>query len=333
MNEILLISEDRVLEQMLAQLGHEVTVAASLDHVLRMAHSVHLILLDTGSKLLTGEKRQEFLRSNGTRTIVIVDLAQIEHLAGYLDAGAADFLVRPILLAPLKVRLKSLEERLRAAEARSDFMRLAAFDLKTPLASVTGYTEMLLAGMAGALTEQQKKALQFVADGAERLDRMIDQLRDRTQAEAGQLLVSPEATLIGNVITASVMAFRKQVEGKGQTLKLDIPDDLPAVLADQNRLLQALSAMVENAHQFTPPGGEVTICAFAQGDAPYVEFLVRDNGYGIPPAEYDRLYSAEKGLFIARYIIEAHGGRIWFESAVGKGTTFHFTIPAAVNAS
>lgn len=331
MNEILLVSEDAVLAQMLSQLGHEVMVATSYDYVRRISHSVQATLLDVNGAMLTHEQRLDYLRTNGNQTIIVADAAQLDQLGEYLLAGAADYLVRPILQGMLQVRLKSLSERLLTAAAKSDFMRLAAFDLKTPLASVTGYSEMLLSGMAGELTEQQAKVLHFIADSAERLDKMIDQLRDRTQAEAGQLLVMPEATLIGNVITAGVMSFRKQVEGKGQSFILDIPDNLPAVLADQNRLLQVLSALVENAHQFTPPGGQITISAVIQHEVQYVEFLVRDNGYGIPPTEREQIYAAEKGLFIARYIVEAHGGRIWYESEAGQGTTFHFTIPIAVS--
>jgi two-component system phosphate regulon sensor histidine kinase PhoR len=125
------------------------------------------------------------------------------------------------------------------------------------------------------------------------------------------------------------------------SLTIDLPPDLPPVLADPERARQVVTNLVHNAIKFTPPGGKVTTSAAAGGDE--VIISVRDTGIGIPADDllriFERFYKADQarsgggtglGLAIAKHIVQAHGGRIWAESVEGKGSTFYFTLPVAV---
>ena len=122
-------------------------------------------------------------------------------------------------------------------------------------------------------------------------------------------------------------------------VECDVPDALPAVQVDCDRVQQVVCNLVGNAMKFTPPGGRITVAARADGDE--VEVSVKDTGAGMSEADLERVFEpywqaqrtaslgAGLGLKIAKGIVEAHGGRIWVESALGEGTTFHFTLPIA----
>ncbi len=174
------------------------------------------------------------------------------------------------------------------------------------------------------------------------MTRLTDDLLKLSTIEAGQMdlnlrTVNPAELLKMCVDTASFAAKKKQ-----QTLTVDCAGGLPAVRGDSGRLRDVLQNLLDNAVQYTPLGGH--IIASAASDGPEVIFTVTDNGIGIPQAEqeriFERFYRVDEGrsreaggtglgLSIARHIAEAHGGRIWVESAIGQGSRFHFSVPVA----
>ena len=150
-----------------------------------------------------------------------------------------------------------------------------------------------------------------------------------------------------------IRSLRRQIEDKEQNLNLTLPDDLPQVWADPSRLAQVLVNLVSNAHKYTPQNGEITISAerYVNADetltgVEYVHIWVQDRGIGISEEDQDKIFeqyfrtdSAKEmasgtglGLNITRSLVEMQGGRIWFDSVVGQGTTFHFTLPVAETA-
>jgi two-component system phosphate regulon sensor histidine kinase PhoR len=141
-----------------------------------------------------------------------------------------------------------------------------------------------------------------------------------------------------DLINQAVERLRLQAERAGLTLHLDCSDDLPPVLADPMRLEQVLVNLLHNAIKFTPSGGEIWLCV--EREDPFARFWVKDTGVGIPRDDlariFERFYKADRarsgggtglGLAIARHLVEAHGGKIWVDSAEGQGSTFYFTIP------
>lgn len=228
----------------------------------------------------------------------------------------------------------------RATRARDEVLGVVAHDLRSPLQSITFATTVLqrrFPSRGGHEGEGRPDALETIISSSRRMSRLIDDLLDVVRLEAGQLSIHPSPQPTEVLLREALEAARSQA---GQVhLSLDAPEALPPVLADRDRLLQVFSNLLGNALKFTPAGGQVQVGAeLWEGQ---VRFYVRDTGPGIPPEVlariFDRFWQADRkdrrgaglGLSIARGIVEAHGGKIWVESEVGRGSTFFFTVPVA----
>ncbi len=221
---------------------------------------------------------------------------------------------------------------------KSDFVASVSHDLRSPLTLIRGYATML--ETVGALNEQQKGYLSKIVQGVESMARLVHNLLDLGRIDAGVGLMI-EATPLVEVLDGVIGALKLQASHKRITLGLDVARDLPETLeADRALLQQALYNLVENAIKYTPEGGQVTLRARPKDEG--VLFEVQDTGIGIPPADLPRLFErffrgtsreARKqsgsglGLAIVRAIAERHGGRVWVESQVGKGSMFSLLIP------
>lgn len=264
------------------------------------------------------------------------------------DLALAAELATRAALAVDNARLHAASEQ--AVRARDEVVAVVSHDLKNPLSTIQLSADFMLEIVPDTpdrATERQQ--FQVIRRSAARATRLIGDLLDVARLEAGKLPVDPTPQPAAALLGETVEALRPQADAKPLTLRCELPDALPAVLADHERTLQVLVNLAGNAVKFTPAGGEVVLrAALVPGDAPdagaAVRFAVTDTGPGIPPDEqahlFDRFWQARRtaklgtglGLVIAKGIVEAHGGRVWVESAVGKGTTFYFTLPAAENA-
>jgi histidine kinase len=214
-----------------------------------------------------------------------------------------------------------------------------AHELRTPLTAIKGSAEGLIDGVLPASSETYSQ----IHAEAERLSRLVDDLQElsRVESRAVQLNVHPvDSTSLVQTVTKRL---RHQFDEKQVSLTLNLPRDPILVLADEDRVIQVLTNLIGNALQYTPPDGEVTVSIErANGGA---QISVRDTGYGIPAEHlkhiFDRFYRVDKsrsrahggsgiGLTIAKHLVEAHGGKIWAESAgENKGSAFVFTLPLA----
>jgi two-component system OmpR family sensor kinase/two-component system sensor histidine kinase BaeS len=216
---------------------------------------------------------------------------------------------------------------------RRNLMADIAHELRTPLTVIRGDLEALLDGVF----EPTAEALASLQEETLLLARLIDDLRALAQAEAGQLQLAREPTDLADMLRGVVDSFDLQAEVQGQTLILDLPLELPLVEADPQRVRQVVANLVSNALRHAPESGGVVVSAVPLPDG--VQVSVADDGPGIAPEDlshvFDRFWRGGKarvegsglGLAIARELVRAHGGRIWVESEVGKGTTFSFTLP------
>lgn len=210
-----------------------------------------------------------------------------------------------------------------------------AHDLRTPLSLILGYTEALSDGKLTPTAE----IFGVMHQEAGHLNRLIDDLRLISLADAGELPLTLAELPAAALIERAVAAFRAQAESKGIGLEVHLPGDLPMVRVDPERMAQVLGNLISNALRYTPAGGRVTLAG--AGAAGGVLLSVADSGPGIPAAEleriFDRFYRADKartqngesglGLTIARSLVQAHGGRITVESTLGQGTTFTIFLP------
>jgi signal transduction histidine kinase len=214
---------------------------------------------------------------------------------------------------------------------------VVSHDLRNPISAIGMCARALLA--ATPTDDAVRRGLvTTIVDSTELTQRMIRDLLDVASIELGRLSIERRAVIIAPVLEQAVELFRRDAAERGITLRLAPIGELPATTGDEDRIVQVLANLLGNALRFTDRGGEVSVGAKRIGAV--VEITVRDTGAGIPPGElpriFDRYWTVRRnapkggtglGLAIARGIVEAHGGRLWAESKVGKGSTFRFTVP------
>lgn len=224
-----------------------------------------------------------------------------------------------------------------ALQARDEVLAIVSHDLRNPVGMISMCAELLLNDEYPA--DQRRKQAEIIQRSAGRMKRLIEDLLDVSVIEAGRL------SLEGDVIDTLALAREacetiEQIAGrKVIRSECDIPDALPPLFGDRDRLLQVLGNLIGNAVKFTAEGGLVKLRVISHGRE--VEFVVADTGPGIPEAHREHIFNrywqakhtartgAGLGLAIAKGIVEAHGGRIWVESEVGHGSAFHFIVPVA----
>jgi PAS domain S-box-containing protein len=225
-------------------------------------------------------------------------------------------------------------------QMKSEFIAMAAHEIRTPMTSIKGYIDLLVAGIPGPVNEKQARFLQTVKANAERLMKLVNDLLDISKIESEGLKLNLQSVSLADVVAKVVIALGEQLEAKGQHLIVDVPIDLPEAMADRDRMVQVVTNLLDNAHKYTPGGGTISIQG-RQADA-HLELEVRDSGIGISAPDQDRLFKrffradnavrtqergAGLGLTICREIIERHGGEIQIESKLGRGSTFRIVLP------
>ena len=240
--------------------------------------------------------------------------------------------------AALSASLNQLAEAIeRTEQRRLGLITDVAHELRTPLTTIEGYMEGLIDGVI----QPEPQTFAMLQHEAVRLKWLIEEMALLSRAEAGLLRVEPKPIDLHTVIEYVAAQFQPQFVSQELSLVLELPRDLPVVLADPDRVEQILINLLANALQYTRSGGAVTL--LAESFDYYVRVAVRDTGIGIPTEHlshiFERFYRVDKsrartsggtgiGLTIARHLVYAHGGEIWVESeGSGKGTTFYFTLP------
>jgi signal transduction histidine kinase len=226
-----------------------------------------------------------------------------------------------------------------AVSARDELLGIVAHDLRNPLGAIT----MKAATMRKvAVAEPARKQAAAIENVALRMDYIIKTLLDVASVEAGQFSVNPAPCRVEDLLQETVELFGSVAASKSIRLDREGTDSGLMINGDRDRVLQVLSNLVGNAIKFTPQGGHVNISVERAGDR--IRFAVADTGPGIAAEHasriFDRFWKEEKagskgtglGLFIARRIVEAHGGRIWMESPAGQGATFFFVLPSGAPA-
>jgi PAS domain S-box-containing protein len=228
-----------------------------------------------------------------------------------------------------------------AIAARDDVLGIVAHDLRSPLAGI----RMLAKKLATKIRDNPASAAEYadeIARAGERMDKLIQALLDITRVEAGKLTVECSTISVRDLLIEVEKACRPEIDSAGMKLVVDAAEGTPDVHVDLDRILQVFTNLVGNAAKFAPAGSRVSISAAPV--AASVEFSVTDEGPGIAPENlahlFDRFWQGEQrdrrgaglGLAIVKGIVESHGGRVWADSAIGRGTSFHFTVPGAAGA-
>ena len=249
--------------------------------------------------------------------------------------------------------LRASEEQLRASFKEvvdlntkiQSFHHTLSHELKTPLTSAREFVSIVLDGLAGPLNETQLEYLGIAKESCDQLCLYINDLLDVTRLETGKMSIELKALPLAALVERVVEMLAPAAAGKGVSLSADCQPDLSAVPIDKQRILQVLTNLTTNALKFTPAGGHIRL---SLGESPAnsecLQVDVRDTGQGILKDQlgliFDRRYQVNHnahsvdshsglglGLYICRELVDLHGGRIWAESEIGKGSTFSFVIP------
>lgn len=358
-----------LLGRRLSRQGHSAVPVASGEEALALARSqpFDLVLLDIMMPGLDGYEVLRRLKADDqTRhipVIMISALNEMDSIVRCIELGAEDYLPKPfnpILLRARtgacleKKRLRDQEQaffaeqqesyrRLQELERlRDDLTHMIVHDLRTPLTS-------LLAGLqtVEAITDLDavgEECLGMAVHGGQTLLGMINDLLDVSKMEAGSLTLDRQPVVVAELVRQAVDQVTWLAKENGLCLVTEVADDLSPLTADEDKLRRTLVNLLGNALKFTPEGGTVTLSVQPSDKGDTLLFSVRDTGTGIPPEAFGRIFekfgqvesrqagrkmSTGLGLTFCKMAAEAHGGRIWVESAPGQGSTFSFTVPLA----
>ena len=296
-----------------------------------------------------GKKLVEGLRQADLVTAVRQVLPGGDEVTGEVEVGTVRRRSFSVTAAPVRAAeassavlvLHDITELRRLERVRRDFVANVSHEFKTPLTAIQGFAETLL---GGALDDKanRKRFVEIIREHARRLARLTDDLLKLSRIEAGRLDLESRPLSVAGLVNGCVETARLNAESRGLRIAVELPEGLPPVRGDAVQLDEVLQNLIDNALQYTPSGGRIDVTAYSNGHE--VIFTVADTGIGIPESDLERIFerfyrvdaarSREAGgtglgLSIARHIVDAHGGRIWVESAVGQGSRFRFSIDVA----
>lgn len=242
--------------------------------------------------------------------------------------------------------LQDITREYMAEEAKREFIASISHELRTPLTAIKGYTEVMLSGMAGELPPAFNQFLGVIRENTTRMTSLTDNLIGVAEIEQGRIGLNYRTIEAPELIDEVVKRYKEQLSDKKMELVYELAEDLPPIEVDPNRVRLVLNNILSNAINFTYPNGEITIgCRSIQGmmgKPTFFSIWISDTGVGIPTEEqpriWERFYRAENplsleagglgiGLTIAKALAEAHGGRVWVDSTVDKGSTFTVLLP------
>jgi NtrC-family two-component system sensor histidine kinase KinB len=223
---------------------------------------------------------------------------------------------------------------------KSDFIATLSHEFRTPVTSINMSVDILNQQILGPLNDRQKELIQSAREDCHRLTKLARELLQLSKLESGRVELKNEELDVSALVESSLRPLQLQFREKGVTLQIDVPSDIPRIIADEQQISWVITNLVTNALKYTEAGGRVEVRARSDGGSLLVE--VEDTGEGISPEYKDKIFdkfvqvkrasdatpgSVGLGLAIAKEIVETYDGRIWVVSEVGKGSTFSFTLP------
>jgi len=301
---------------------------------------------------------REIMRRAGFRALLAVPLLREDRIIGGLvvrrrepgefQEGTVNLLqtfATQSVLAIQNARLfREIEEKSRRLEAasrhKSEFLANMSHELRTPLNAIIGFSEVLLERMFGEVNAKQVEYLEDILSSGQHLLSLINEILDLSKVEAGRMELDLISFDLPQTLENALTLVRERATRRGIALELAVDERLGTFVGDERKIRQVLLNLLSNAVKFTPEGGRVNVAA-APGDGA-VRIAVSDSGIGIAPEDQGAIFeefrqvgtgSAQKqegtglGLTLAKKFVELHGGTIWVESELGKGSTFTFTLP------
>jgi signal transduction histidine kinase len=227
-----------------------------------------------------------------------------------------------------------------ANQAKTRFVSVVTHELRIPMTSIKGYTDLLRGGMVGPINEMQTNFLEVIRNNVERMSVLVSDLSDISHIETGRMKLSLSVVNLGENVKQVLQSVQPKIEEKQQILTVDLPENLPTVNVDPNRLAQVLTNLVSNANKYTDPEGKIDLRARLENE--FIRVEVSDSGIGISPEDQKRLFTQffrsddpmvreqqgwGLGLNVTQRLVELMGGQIGVQSEYRKGSLFWFTVP------
>jgi signal transduction histidine kinase len=280
--------------------------------------------------------------------LVVIGVLALLYAALFVIVFRADQTIQRQVQAIVSAEQKAQQARQEAEtanQAKSEFVTFVAHELKVPLTSIQGYAELV--DKVAPVQAQQERFLNVIVTNVEYMVGLISDLTDLTRLESGQMKMDCSDVLMAEIARQAEHSLRAAIDGKQQSLVLEISNDLPQVWGDPKRLLQVMLNLLSNASKYTPENGKIwlRLAKVQQQERVFILCEVEDTGLGIAPEEQPKIFEkffrsgdsearqspgTGLGLSLARLLVEMHGGRIWFKSAYRQGTTFSFELPVKV---
>ncbi len=330
-------------------------LSAGLDSITEAEPAVVLLDLNLPDSRGAETFRRVLNKAPGVPVVVLSGQDDEELAAKAVHQGVQDYLVKGNFDARQLARamryaverqalLTSLDmSRQQQLQFKNEFLSHVSHELRTPLTCIHQFVTILLDGLAGKVSPEQREHLGTVLRSVNQLRAMIGDLLEATRAESGKISIAPRCIVIGDVIRQAVAMLGATAHEKRIGLEMGVDTRVPLVHADPDRVLQMLVNLIENAIKFTPPDGSVMVKAcLVDADPDFVYLSVADTGRGISPEAkaliFERLYQDPNsvddsrkglglGLYITKEMVRLHGGRIWVESQPGHGSVFSLTLP------
>ncbi|PIR83169.1 hypothetical protein COU19_01875 [Candidatus Kaiserbacteria bacterium CG10_big_fil_rev_8_21_14_0_10_56_12] len=278
----------------------------------------------------------KFVLSRLTRLTTLVATSTTTHQQEIVLSGHDEFSNLAEVINTLTTKLTQIDI------AKTEFVSLASHQLRTPLTSISWYTEMLLAGDAGTLSPAQIKYLKAIYVGNRRMVALVNALLNVSRLELGTLVFETRPTDVVAIAKNSVEEQQPQIVAKKIQFTAEYGTDIPIISTDPKLFRMVIQNLLSNAIKYTPEGGTVTYTMRLNPARDALLISVSDTGYGIPQNQQDKIFTklfradnarakevegTGLGLYIVKSIVEHSGGKVWFESEVGKGSTFHASVP------
>jgi signal transduction histidine kinase len=314
-----------------------------LEGVVRQANPAAAVLLDVSADALPGMRLADLPGAAALLALGaegVAEIAQGERMLRYSSAPLRSEDGRDTSVGTL-ITLHDLTSERARKQTQYDFVSRALHDVRVPLQAIGGTTEGLLRGWFGPITDEQREFLVTIKENAARQGDLFSNIFDVYALKAGLIQLNAERLHIEGLIHEVAHEFAARYQARSVGMALEIAEDLPALSADRRRLRQVLVALFENASKYSLADGQVTLRAYVRDGLVRVD--LRDQGVGIRAVDQPKIFTPffrgesplKEGrygglnLAIAQMLVALHGGRLWFESVEGQGSTFSFTLPLA----